>query len=239
MVVVPFLQKYTQKEQAKREQARLEQSQFEGEGEVVLFLEVGVDDGEVVKEDGHQVGAVEVVVAETRDILLDKRHTVEIAQEHPAGDTCALLGGGRSSRLSGGRSGINTLVAEFAEKASVAVVDLIGDASEVADIVVGGHSVDMVDGHACGYLLIAPGDIDGMRGTDSFTITESMTELQILGFAVFLWPIYPIRIREYFLSVRIDADAYYPALAVVDIEGDVILGVRADIGDPHVVKEER
>ena len=30
---------------------------------MVLFLEVGVDDGEVVKEDGHQVGAVEVLVA--------------------------------------------------------------------------------------------------------------------------------------------------------------------------------
>ena len=115
---------------------------------MVLFLEVGVDDGEVVKEDGHQVGTVEVLVAVTRDILLDKRHTVEIAEEVRAPDV----------------GWINTLVTEFAEKASVAVVDLIGDTSEVAEVVVGGYSVDMVDGHACGYLFVAPGDIDGMRG---------------------------------------------------------------------------
>jgi len=46
---------------------------------VVVLLEVVVDDGEVVKEDGHQVGAVELIVAPTRDILFDKRHTVKIA----------------------------------------------------------------------------------------------------------------------------------------------------------------
>ena len=57
----------------------LEQSQFEGEGEVVLFLEVGVDDGEVVKEDGHQVGAGEVAIAVAGDSGFNKRHTVEIA----------------------------------------------------------------------------------------------------------------------------------------------------------------
>lgn len=117
---------------------------------MVLFLEVGVDDGEVVKEDGHQVGAVEVVVAVTRDILLDKRHTVEIAQEVRAPDV----------------GGINTLVAEFAEKASVALIERHGDTSEVADIVVGGTSVDVVDGHAGWDLLVTPSDIYGMGRKD-------------------------------------------------------------------------
>ena len=131
---------------------------------MVLFLEVGVDDGEVVKEDGHQVGTVEVVVAVTRDMLFDKRHTVEIAEEHPAGDTCALLGGGHSSRLSGGRSGINTLVTEFAEEAAIAAVDGIGDTAEVTDEVVGGTSVDVVDSHAGRNLRDAPSHIDGMGG---------------------------------------------------------------------------
>ena len=46
---------------------------------MVLFLEVGVDDGEVVKEDGHQVGAGEVAIAVAGDSGFNKRHTVEIA----------------------------------------------------------------------------------------------------------------------------------------------------------------
>ncbi len=115
---------------------------------MILLLEVVVDDGEVVKEDGHQVGAVEVVVAVTRDILFDKRHAVEIAQEVRAPDF----------------GGIDTLVAQFAEKASVAVVDSIGDAAEIADKVVGGTSVDMVDGHTGRDLRVAPSHIDGMGG---------------------------------------------------------------------------
>ena len=115
---------------------------------MVLFLEVVVDDGEVVKEDGHQVGAVEVVVAPTRDMLFDKRHAVEIAQEVRAPDF----------------GGINTLVTEFAEKAAVAAIDGKGDTTEIADKVVGGTSVDVVDGHAGRNLRDAPSHIDGMRG---------------------------------------------------------------------------
>ena len=61
---------------------------------MVVLLEVVIDDGEVVKEDGHQVGAGEVTVAIVRDGCLDYCHAVEIAQEYPAGDTRALLGGG-------------------------------------------------------------------------------------------------------------------------------------------------
>lgn len=67
-----------------------------------------------------------------------------------------------------------------------------------------------------------------------------MLELQIvvIAMAIFIPIILACGIFQYFSTVEIDAHAYYPALAVVDIEGDVILGVRADIGDPHVVKEE-
>ena len=114
---------------------------------MVLFLEVGVDDGEVVEEDGHQVGAVEVLVAVTRDILLDKRHTVEIAEEVRAPDF----------------GGINTLVAQFLQEAAVAAVDGIGDTAEIAEVVIGGTSVDVVDSHTGRDLFVAPCDIDGMR----------------------------------------------------------------------------
>ena len=146
----------------------LEQSQFEGEGEVVLFLEVGVDDGEVVKEDGHQVGTVEVVVAVTRDILFDKRHTVEIAQEVRAPDF----------------GWINTLVTEFAEKASVAAIYGIGDTAEVADVVIGSHSVDVVDRHTGRDLLVTPSHIDGMGSKEIFMEAESIRKLQITLFAL-------------------------------------------------------
>ena len=79
---------------------------------------------------------------------LDYCHAVEIAQEVRAPNF----------------GGINTLVAQFAEKASIAVVDLIGDTAEIADKVVGGTSVDMVDSHTGRDLFIAPGDIDSMGG---------------------------------------------------------------------------
>ena len=195
---------------------------------MVLFLEVGVDDGEVVEEDGHQVGAVEVLVAVTRDILFDKRHTVEIAQEVGTPD----LGW------------INTLVAEFAEKAPVAVVDLIGDTSEVADVVIGGTSVDVIDRHTGWNLLVAPSYIDRMGGKDIFTLAESILKLQIMLFALRIVFSSRILVRcrsgihQHFSSVGRDTHTDYPALAVVGVEGDVILGVRADIGDPHVVNEE-
>ena len=73
-----------------------------------------------------------------------------------------------------------------------------------------------------------------------FTATESMLKLQIVVIAMaILFPIIlACGIFQYFSTVGIDAHAYYATLTVVGVEGDVILGVRADIGDPHVVKEE-
>ncbi len=73
------------------------------------------------------------------------------------------------------------------------------------------------------------------------TMTERMLELQIVGLAmrIRISLTNKGRIFQYFSTVEIDAHAYYATLTVVGVEGDVILGVRADIGDPHVVKEER
>ena len=101
----------------------------------------------VVQED-LEVGFIETVVAPTRYRGFDYCHTAVVTQEVRA--------------LNG--SGVNTLVAQLGKEAAIAVVDGIGDAAEVGNKVVGGTSVDMVDGHACGYLFVAPGDIDGMRG---------------------------------------------------------------------------
>ena len=193
---------------------------------MVLFLEVGVDDGEVVKEDGHQVGAIETPVLLIRDILFDKRHAVEIAQEVGAPDV-------------GGR---DTLVAQFAEKASVAAVDGIGDTAEVTDVVVSRASVDVVDGHTGWDLFIAPCDIDGMGGKEIFMEAESILKLQITLFAFCV--VFTIRsglvssIRQYFSTIGMDTYADHATLAVVGIERDTILGVSSDICDTHVVKEE-
>ena len=191
---------------------------------MVLFLEVGVDDGEVVKEDGHQVGAIETPVLLIRDILFDKRHAVEIAQEVGAPDV-------------GGR---DTLVAQFAEKASVAAVDGIGDTAEVTDVVVSRASVDVVDGHTGWDLFAAPSHIDRMRGKDAFRQTESILELQILSIAMRVgFPaLYRSCVRQHFPSVGIDTHTEDASASAVDIEGDARLGAGGDIAHLHVIKEE-
>lgn len=101
----------------------------------------------VVQED-LEVGAGEVGVAIVLNGGFEDGHTVEIAEEVRALDGC----------------GIDTFVAEFAEEATITVVDGIGDTAEVADKIVGGTSVDVIDRHTGRNLLIAPSDIDGMRG---------------------------------------------------------------------------
>ena len=156
------------------------------------------------------------------------RHAVEIAEEVRAPDF----------------GWINTLVTEFAEKASVAVVDLIGDTSEVAEVVVGSHSVDMVDGHASRDLLVAPGDIDGMGSKDMFLMTESISEVQIPLFALGIVNILAILascrkcIHQYFSSIGIDTHTDNTTLAIVDIERDACFGAGSDIAHFDVVKEE-
>ena len=73
-----------------------------------------------------------------------------------------------------------------------------------------------------------------------FTATESMLKLQIVVIAMaILFPIIlACGIFQYFSTVGIDAHAYYATLAVVGVEGDVILGVGADIAHLDVVREE-
>ena len=131
-------------------------------------------------------------------------------------------------------------MAQFAEKAPVAAIDGKGDTTEIADKVVSGTSVDVVDRLSGRDLLVTPGDIDGMGRKDMFTATESMLKLQIVVIAMaILFPIIlACGIFQYFSTVGIDAHAYYATLAVVGIEGDVILGVRADIAHLDVVREE-
>lgn len=152
------------------------------------------------------------------------RHAVEIAQEVRAPDF----------------GGLDTLVAEFAEKASVSLIERHGDTSEVSDVVIGGTSVDMVDGHVSRDLLIAPGDIDGMGSKDMLTVSEGILELQIvvIAMAIFVPIILACGIFQYFSTVEIDAHAYYATLAVVGVERDVGLGAGSDIAHLDVVKEE-
>ena len=154
------------------------------------------------------------------------RHAAVVTQEDPAGD-----GGG-----------IDALVAQFAEEATIAAVDGIGDTAEVTDVVVGGTSVDVVDGHTGWDLFVAPCDIDGMGRKEIFMVAESILKLQITLFALRI--VFTIRsglarsIRQHFPTIGMDTYADHATLAVVGIERDTILGVSSDICDPHVVKEE-
>ena len=143
-----------------------------------------------------QLVAGEAAVAVFCDRRFYFRHAVVVAQEHPARDTRALLGGGRvwlerrsplllpfglpsqgnpPSRLSGGRSGIKALVTQYPQEATVTGVYLIGNTSEVADIVIGGTAVDMVYGHT-GRNRSSGSHPDGMGSKDLFLMTESICE---------------------------------------------------------------
>ena len=95
-----------------------------------------------------EVGAGEVFVAIARDGGFEDGHTVEVAEEVGALDG----------------SGVYAFFAEFAEEATITVVDGIGDTAEVADKIVGGTSVDVIDGHTGRDLRVAPCHIDGMGG---------------------------------------------------------------------------
>ena len=156
------------------------------------------------------------------------RHTVEIAQEVRA--------------LNG--SGVDAFVAKFAEEAAIAFVDRIGDTAEVADKIVGGTSVDVIDRHTSRDLLIAPSDIDGMRSKDLFTTAKSMLEVQVPLFAlrIVIYSRILARcrscIRQHFSSVGIDTYADDSSASAVDIEGDIGLGAGADIAHIDVVNKE-
>ena len=100
-------------------------------------------------------------VAVSRDGGFELGHTAEIAEEVRALDG----------------SGVYAFVADFAEETAIAVVDGIGDTAEVADVVIGGTSVDVVDSHTGRDLLVTPGYIYGMGSIDSFMMTKSILEI--------------------------------------------------------------
>ena len=152
--------------------------------------------------------------------------------------------------------GIEAFVAQFAEEAPVAAIDGKGDTTEIADKVVGGTSVDMIDRLSGRDLLIqvlcrhvrtfrlkvlfAPSDIDGMGSKDMFTLTEGILELQVLSIAmrVGFSALYRSCVRRHFSSVGIDTHTDDATASAVGIEGYVVFGVRADIAHLDVVKEE-
>ena len=141
----------------------------------------------------------------------DDCHAGVVTQEHPARD---------------GRR-FDTFVTQFAGKAAVAIVDVVGDTSQVPIIIIGRAAIDMVNGHTLRNRFTAPSDIDGTGSNDIIAIAESTTKLQINCLTMFSYPINLIRIYQYFSSVWIDADTENTAYTVVDIEGYSGLGVDA------------
>lgn len=155
-------------------------------------------------------------------------HAVEIAEE------VRTLNGGR----------VDALILQFMQKAAVSVIDEIADAAQVADVVVRGAAVDVVNGHAGRDGFVTPGGIDGMGGKNKKVFAPGTSELEILRFAVLMRPIYPIRINLYLAPVGIDADADDAAVAVVDIERDTcfragVLSVEGHKFDTDVVEKKR
>ena len=140
--------------------------------------------------------------------------------------------------------GIEAFVAQFSKEAAVAAIDGKGDTTEIADKVVGGTSVDVVDRHTGRDLLIAPGDIDGMGSKEAFIRTKSILELQIPLLALRIVNCSRILVRchrgilQHFPSVGMDTHTDDATASAVDIEGDVVFGVRADIAHIDVVKGE-
>ena len=155
-------------------------------------------------------------------------HAVEIAQEVGTIDT----------------GGIKTSVSQYTIEASIAGVNRLGHTTEVADVVIGGTAVDMINGHASRYFFSAACTINSMCHEDMFATTESVLKNQIALLTLCIIFSFGIRgrisrsIHIYFSPVREDTDTNYSTLAVVAIEGHTRLGASADIADEYVVKEE-
>ena len=129
-------------------------------------------------------------------------------------------------------SRVDAFVTQYAEEAAVAIIDSIGEAPEIAEVVVSRASVDMVDGHALLYRS-TPGDIDGTGCKDVLMTPPSITELKILCFTMFAVPVHSLCVNRHFTTVGIDAHANYPAFSAIDIEG---IAVR--MGVPSLVRDE-
>ena len=158
----------------------------------------------------------------TCDDGFDIRHAGVVTQEHPS--------------LVGRR--IDAFVTQFAGKSAVAIVDVVGDTSEIPVVIVGRTAIDMVDGHTFRDWFTAPCYINSMGGKDALVYTKSIAELQINCFTVFPYRINLIRIYQYFSSVGIDANTDDAAYTVVDIEGYSGLGMHAYKLHADAVKED-
>lgn len=174
-----------------------------------------------------QLVAGEVAVAVFCDRSFDIRHAVEVTQEDSPVDTGC----------------VKTLISQPPKEATVTDVDGIGDASEVADIVIGRTTVDMVYGHT-GRDSTSGSHPYSMGSKYLFKPSERALKMEISPFALCIICIFTIcvssliRIRIYFSSVRINAHAKYATFAIVAIEGDSCFGAGADIAHAYVVKEE-
>ena len=172
--------------------------------------------------------AGEAGVMRTGDGGFELGHAVEIAQEVGTIDT----------------GGIKTSVSQYTIEASIAGVNRLGHTTEVADVVIGGTAVDMINGHASRYFFSAACTINSMCHEDMFATTESVLKNQIALLTLCIIFSFGIRgrisrsIHIYFSPVREDTDTNYSTLAVVTIERDTRLGASSDIADEHVVEEE-
>ena len=121
-------------------------------------------DGEVgIVEDVGELVAGEAGVMRTGDGGFELGHAVEIAQE---------VGTLNVRRL-------DAIFTQFSKEAAVAIVNLIRDTSEVADIVIGGTTVDMVHGHS-GRYGTSGSHPDGVCDKDTLRISKGIPKILIL-----------------------------------------------------------
>ena len=107
--------------------------------------------------------AGEAGVMRTGDGGFELGHAVEIAQE---------VGTLNVRRL-------DAIFTQFSKEAAVAIVNLIRDTSEVADIVIGGTTVDMVHGHS-GRYGTSGSHPDGVCDKDTLRISKGIPKILIL-----------------------------------------------------------
>lgn len=94
-------------------------------------------------------------------------HSIEVTQKDGTIDT----------------GGIKTSVSQYTIEASIAGVNRLGHTTEVADVVIGCTSIDVVQGHS-GRDSTSGSHPDGMGSEDVFFVTKSMFENQIALFAL-------------------------------------------------------
>ena len=144
-------------------------------------------------QDVSQVLIREMFVAIRCDGGFEFGHAVKVPKE--------------DSSVDAGR--IETFIAKFTEKASVAVIGVIIQYAQVLETVVRGHTVDMINGHPFRDHT-DPCAIDGMGDVNVYVMPPSIAEKQILLLGSVTPCFLHYRIDEYFAPVGIDAYAIGP-----------------------------